>query len=104
MDSLGLLMTRDFYRMAEPFCNGLGRVNTETGYGMLNHKGKWVLSPQYDTIIPFEQVLIVKQENRYGVTGEKGRFLIPLRKKQLQLTITILLAFLLHTVETGRIP
>ena len=81
MDSLGLLMTSDFYRMAEPFCNGLGRVNTETGYGMLNHKGKWVLTPQYDTIIPFEQVLIVKQENRYGVTGEKGRFLIPLQEE-----------------------
>jgi len=86
MDSLGILLTRDFYLQAEPFRNGLARVKTGTGYGMLNTKGKWVVSPQYDTVITHEQVLIVKRENRYGVTGRKGRFRISMQEEKISNT------------------
>jgi len=83
MDSLGLLLTRDFYRVAEPFRNGLARVKLVTGYGMLNTKGEWVIPPHYDAVLTQDQVLIVKQDNRYGITNRKGRFLIPLQEDEI---------------------
>ena len=82
-DTLGLLLTRDLYLVAEPFQNGLARVSTTTGYGMLNSKGKWIIKPRYDTVIPLEQVLIIKQDNRYGVTGRKGNFRIPMQEEKI---------------------
>jgi len=85
-DSLGLLLTRDFYLLAEPFSKGLARVKTGSGYGMLNPKGKWVILPEYDTVITQEKVLIVKRDNRYGITSRKGRFLIPLQEEKISNT------------------
>ncbi len=50
IDEYGLLLTRTFFSQARPFVNGLGVVQENGKWGIINKKGRWVLPPQHDRI------------------------------------------------------
>lgn len=82
-DSLGLILTKDFFEDAAHFRNGLAMVRKNSRYGMLDHKGKMVLHAEYDTLIPVSEVILTVQGNSYGVADRRGRFRIPLSSRQI---------------------
>jgi len=85
-DSLGLLLTGDFYQEALPFRNGLGKIRQNTFYGMLNHRGRMVISPLYDTLVPFSEVIVLVQGREYGVANRRGKIIIPLLPRRISNT------------------
>jgi len=85
-DSLGLLLTGDFYQEALPFCNGLGIIRQNNLYGMLNHRGRSIIPPLYDTIVPFSDVVVLVRGREYGVANRRGNIKIPFLPRRISST------------------
>jgi len=78
MDSLGLLLTKEFYTGMEPFRKNFSVVRTPLGKGVLNRKGQWVAHPVYDSVETMDYVVIVHLDGQSGCINEKGKFTVPL--------------------------
>lgn len=50
LDEYGLMIVPSFFTQARPFENGLGVVQTEGKWGIINKRGNWVLDPSYAQI------------------------------------------------------
>lgn len=82
-DSLGLLLTLDFYQEALPFRNGLGRIRQNTYYGMLNDRGRLIIPSLYDTLVPLPEVVVLVRGSEYGLANRHGNIIIPLLPRRI---------------------
>lgn len=51
-------------------------VSSGENYGLKDYKGKWVVNPQYETIIEDEEGFCVKKNEKWGYIDSKGKVVI----------------------------
>lgn len=72
------------YDFADDFVNGFAIVSAKKKFGLINKSGTLRLSLQYDSIIRYEQKLLVYQNDRVGLATEDGRILVQPRYDMLE--------------------
>ncbi len=83
MDSLGLLLTKEFYTGMDPFRKNFCVVKTPLGKGVLDRKGRWVAYPVYDSVETMDHVVIVHLDGQSGCINEKGKHTIPMSSERI---------------------
>lgn len=84
---LVLVLTMQFNHFSYAMLPGgeklyLAEVRTKEGdfYGYINKKGKWVIAPIYDYVLPFtEGVAVAEKDNLFGLIDHRGKEIIPPR-------------------------
>lgn len=86
MDPTGKLAISPRFDGAEPFSNGVARVIIDDRVGYINHKGEYVILPQFDIQQFFNGLdyfvedrlpLKLKAEGKIGYIDKTGEFIIP---------------------------
>lgn len=84
------------------FHNGCCAVHDSTGksVGLIDSKGDWVVSPQYESIIPYDTFWIVKSGDRQAVLNIDLDTVMPMTKAVFEIcNTTILATFDNHTMS-----
>lgn len=62
------------YSQFENFESGTSRVKAQSGWGLINAKGKEILKAEYDTIHPLvHNFRLVKKTSKYGLINKEGK-------------------------------
>lgn len=63
------------FRWAGDFHEGRAEVETETGMGLIDRQGRWILPPHYEIVDydPVESIVRVRQEGRWAEFDYLGR-------------------------------
>jgi len=76
IDEKGIWVIEPIYDHVHPFKEGVATVSGKDGWIMINKKGQRMSSYPFDVIKPFSEGVAVAREDRWGVVGTHGGWII----------------------------
>lgn len=80
IDHAGAIVIAPAFLFARPFCaDGNAAVRTRTGWGLIDKRGRFVVTPGYEDVRCFSQGLAAAKRGKWGFINPSGEFVIPPR-------------------------